>query len=290
MAERALGLPSLSGRWRGRLHAARVIQRRVSLTTFQGLGIYVTLASALIVAALLLHNQLRFAGQNLILVTRQPLFLPLVVTTGITSFYLAMTAALIAARERDHGTLELLLYGPVDEAAYLLGLFLAQLKAYLGVLLLLVVWSVLASWLLNLHFEWQLVALLVFTLATAAAVIGVALLVAAWSGGTRSALFYFILIFLLFATFQVADEVVGTLAIESGGGRNDQLLLIRNALAALRGPVAWLSPYAHVRPVLEALVAGKPGEVTAHLGVTLLQTVVALGTGIMGLRRRGVRS
>jgi ABC-type transport system involved in multi-copper enzyme maturation permease subunit len=290
MAERALPLSKPLDQWQARLHAAQLIQRRSSASTLQGLGIYLTLTLALLVASLVLHNMLRFTSQNLVMVMRQPLFIPLFIAIVLTSFYLAMISAIAVAREKEQGTLEVLLYGPVDETSFMLGQFLAQVRVYLGVVLVIFVWSNLVTWLLNLKFEWELAVMLFFTIATAAAAISFSLLVAAWSGGTRAALFYFVLIFLLLVAVQVADEVVSTIAVQSGGGRNDPLLLIRNALGYFTGILTWISPYAQLRPALDALLARDTPGFLLRLGVTLGQAIIMLLASIAVLRRRGVRA
>jgi ABC-type transport system involved in multi-copper enzyme maturation permease subunit len=282
--------PPLLKNWNYRWHAAQSIQRRASQSSFYSLGIYVTMAVSLLISAVTLHNSLRFTEQNFVMLARQPLFLSIFVNTVLTSLFLAMRAALAAARERDQGTLEVLMYGPVDEAAFILGSFFAQLRVYLGVVVVAVVWSNLVTWLLNLQFSWEVTALLLTTVATAAAVIAFGLLLAAWGGRTRATLIYFILISLFVVGVQVADEVVRNLLVaDQRGGLNDPLLLLRNALAAINGVVQWVSPYAQLRAAMDALLDHDAGSYLFHLAVTLVQVVVLLGGSILVLRRRGAR-
>lgn len=281
---------SLPPRWGYRWHAAQSIQRRASHSSLYSLGIYITMAVSLGIAAVILHNSLRFTEQNFVLVARQPLFLSVFVNTVLTSLFLAMRAALGAARERDQGTLEVLLYGPVDEAAFMLGSFFAQLQVYLGVVVVALVWSNLVTWLLNLQFSWELAAVLLTSIATAAAVIAFGLLLAAWGGRTRATLIYFILVTLFVLGVQVADEVVRTfLVTDQRGGQNDPVFLLRNALAIINGVVQWVSPYAQLRPAMDALLDRNFGAYLFRLGVTLIQVVVLLGGSIFVLRRKGAR-
>ena len=70
---------------------------------------------ACLAASLVLQNTLGYVSRNAVLSTRQPLFLPIAFMVAVVSLYLGLSAALGVARERDRGTLSVLLFGPVDE-------------------------------------------------------------------------------------------------------------------------------------------------------------------------------
>jgi ABC-type transport system involved in multi-copper enzyme maturation permease subunit len=285
----ALDLPISTRDWGKRWHAARAIQARNRFTIAYGLGIYITLSVAFAAAAIVLHNTLRFVESNAVLSTRQPLFLPIAFMVAVVSLYLGMTAALAVARERDRGTLQVLLFGPVDETAFLLGHFVAQLQAYGGVVLLAIVWVNLVTWLLHLAFSIPVIILLVTSVATVATVIAFGLLVAVWGGRTRSALVYFILVALLFIGLQLGREVVNGLALTSSSTQNDPIFLIRNALVAINLVTEWVSPYAQLSRLMDDLLNGNTRGYVLHLAVTLLQTFAFLSASVWILRRKGPR-
>ncbi len=275
--------------WADRWHAAQSIQRRASQSVFFGLGIYVAMSVALIVAAVVLNNSTQFTEQNILLLSRQPIFLPILVNTIVTSIYLAMITAVNVSRERDQGTLEALLVGPVDAASFLLGNFLAQIKIYAALALVAFVWSNLLTWLLHLKFSLEVVAVLVASIAAAAAVIAFGLFVAMWGGRSRTALIYFILVTLFVIGLQVADGVVANLVVSSNPTFNDPLITVRDVLAQASNVVRWISPYSQLDLAMQALLDRAYGDAFFHFCIMLLQALIFLGGSVLLLQRKGVR-
>jgi len=281
--------PSRGHLWMQRWQAAQAIQSRSSSSIANGRGIYLVLAIALLAAAVVLHNMLRFVERNAVLATRQPLFLPLTLMVDVVSIYLAMTAAIAAARERECGTYQVLLFGPVDESAFIAGHFLAQLMVYLGVGLLVLVWSNLVTWLLHLAFSVQVIVLLAASVATVAAVIAFGLFIAAWGGRTRLALVYFTVIVLLFVALQVGNDLVSSLALAHSPAENDPIFLIRDALVMVNNVVQWVSPYGQLSRIADDLLNGNALSILLHLGVTLAQGLAFFVAAIAILKRKGAR-
>ncbi len=276
--------------WVPRWRAAQAIQARSSASAAYGLGIYLTMSIALTVAAITLQNTLRFVQSNAVLSTRQPLFLPMAFMVAIVSLYLGLSAALAVARERDRGTLQVLLFGPVDESSFLLGYFIALLKVYGGVVLIAIVWVNLVTWLLHLAFSVQVLILLVTSLATVAAVIAFGLLVAVWGGRTRAALVYFILVALLLIGLQLGREFVNGLVLTTSPTQNDPILLIRSALVTINLVVEWISPYSQLSRIMDDLLNENAAGYVLHLAVTLAQALALLTASILILKRKGARS
>lgn len=279
----------LTRHWSQRWHAMQALQRRNSQSAGYSLGLYITTTVAFVAAAIALHNTLRFVERNAVLATRQPLFLPIFVTAVLTSIYLALMSSVSASRERDRGTLEVLLYGPVDEAAFILGKFLAQLKIYLGVLVMAFVWTNLTTWVLHLAFSVEALVLLATSLAPAAAVIAFGLLTALWGGRTRTAVIYFILIVLLLVGLETADSALSAFTLATSPTQNDPLLLVRNALVVINGVVQWISPYAQFSRTMEDLLSGSLVSYGLRLGLIGLQTLVFLAGSLLILQRKGPR-
>ncbi len=285
----AAELPIPTQHWGKRWHAVQAIQARSRSAIIYGLGIYITLAAAFAASAIVLHNSLRFVERNAVMTARQPLFLPIAFMVAVVSLYLGMSAALAVARERDRGTLQVLMFGPVDETGFLLGHFAAQLQVYVGVVLIAIVWVNLVTWILHLAFSIPVIILLFSSIATVGAVVAFGLLVAVWGGRTRSALVYFILIALLFIGLQLGREVVNGMALTGSTTQNDPIFLIRNALVAITLVTEWVSPYAQLSRIMDALPDSNWGRYLLHMGVTLVQMLVFLGISVWILRRKGPR-
>jgi ABC-type transport system involved in multi-copper enzyme maturation permease subunit len=272
-------------------HAAAVIRERSSQSTFRQPGIYVVTAIALLMGAVLLHGALNFTERNAVFVSVQPFFAPVLVTTTLVSLYLALQAAVSTARERDLGTLEVLFYGPVNTAAFILGKFLAQVWVYAGMMLIVLVWTNLLTWLLNFAFSLPLVLLLVTSILSAAAIIAFGLLVAALGGRTRSTLVYFIIVVVLLVGVQVADVIASdVIPTPENATQNDPLLVVRTALAAINNVLQWVSPYAQLQRAMNALVSDAPAEYLLCLGLLLTHVVLLLTASILIFRVRGARA
>jgi hypothetical protein len=98
MAARIIHLRS---QWVWRWHAILTLQARNSQSLIYSLGLYASVAFALASGALMLQNTLHYVEVNVVLSTREPLFVPIAIMMGVVSLYLALSASLAAARERD---------------------------------------------------------------------------------------------------------------------------------------------------------------------------------------------
>jgi ABC-type transport system involved in multi-copper enzyme maturation permease subunit len=283
--DQTTGIRFLKPRW----HAARILQNRHSQAAFWGLGIFITITAALLASALVLNNSIRFAERNTVLVSMHPLFLPVFIFAGVMSLYLAIVASVASSREYDKGTLEVLLYGPVDETSFLFGIFLAQLKVYLIGIFILFVWANLVTWFLNLAFSVGLYLAGLTSVVMAATVIAFGLFTAVLGGKTRTALVYFILTVLLLGGLQIADQIVTGLVLATTPSRNDPILLIRNLLASSATMVQWISPYSQYSLSLDAITSNSAGAYLRSFAIMLFQMFLLLFGSIALLRRKGVR-
>lgn len=275
--------------WKQRGHANGVIRGRYSQVSLGHLGIYVTITVALVTSALALHNTLRFTERNIVFVANQPLFLPILICAVLVSLYLGVTASISVSRERDRKTLEVLMYGPVDEAAFLLGIFIAQVQIFMIALAFTFVWSNLAVWILNLGFSWEVLGVFLASIVMTSAIVAFGQLTAVWGDKTRTALIVFILILLFLAGVQVADQVVSAIVISSSPTSNDPILIIRNALAVATRIIQWVSPYSQLVQAMDAVAKHSWTGFLSNLGVLLAQTFILLYGSIRLLRARGAR-
>jgi len=275
--------------WRDRWHAANSIQRRASQSAFFGWGIYLAMTVSLLIAAISVNNTLNFTEQNVLFVSRQPIFLPILINTIITSIYLAMVSTLAVSSERDQGTLETLLQGPVDGFAFILGNFMAQIKVYAALALVAFVWSNVLTYLLHLRYSIGVAVVLVVSLAAVSVVIAFGMFVAMWGGRSRTALIYFTLITLLVVGIQLADQIVVGVVVSQNPSVNDPLVTVRNVLGVANGIVKWISPFSQLDLAMNAQVDRAYPAFFTHIGVMLGQAVVFLLGSVWLLERKGVR-
>ncbi len=269
-----------------RLHAARVVAGREALALLRSPAAYVALSVALLGAGWLLDGNLERARASGFLVDDRPFQPPLLAAILATSVFLAITAVVSVARERERGTLEVLFYGPIDEPAYVLGKFLGQVVAYLAALPVLAASLLLLSLLTGFAFSQAAILGLVVSVVPVAETVAFGLLFSALAGRLRTAILLFVATIALFLGIAVAYSVVVLVPVESP---SSPILPLRNTLAALNTLVAWLSPFASLERALDAAALGAWLTMAQTLAAAVTYTAAALGAATLGLRRRGVR-
>lgn len=275
----------LKNRW----HSINIIQTRASQSKLWSLGVFVTMTIALMISSILLINGMRFIETNLLMVEKQALLVPVLTNGILISLYLALLAAIGFSRELDKGTLETLLYGPVNELTFIIGSFLAYLKVFTITLIITLIWSNLCVWILNLSFRLDILGLLIASLFMTAELIALGLFSAAWGGKTRNALIYLVLVILLLGGVQIADFIVSGLVQLTTTTASDPMVVVRDILASVNGITRWFSPFALGLHSMEAIIEQSYTQFFLNIGLMVLETILLLGGAIVLLKKKGVR-
>lgn len=273
-----------------RLHAIRAISRKSRQTKFWGLGVFIVMSLGFAISSLLLVNVIKFTEVNIVSVEKQPLLTPIMVNAILVSLYLAFTSAISASREYDKGTLELLMYGPVDEGSFILGVFAAQLAIFSITVIAAVGWTLVCIWQVNLTFQWSLMLIFLATFFMAAQLISLGLLMAMLGGKTRNSLVYFVLAVLFFAAIPLADMIVANLVTVTASTANDPMLIVRDVLKAIDSVISWISPYALLQNALDGVAAGSLSAYLLNMAVMAVETVLLLVGSVAVLKKKGVRN
>ena len=273
-----------------RLHAIRAISRKSRQTKFWGLGVFIVMSLGFAISSLLLVNAIKFTEVNIVSVEKQPLLTPIMVNAILVSLYLAFTSAISASREYDRGTLELLMYGPVDEGSFIFGVFAAQLAIFSITVIAAVGWTLVCIWQVNLTFQWSLMLIFLATFFMAAQLISLGLLMAMLGGKTRNSLVYFVLAVLFFAAIPLADMIVANLVTVTASTANDPMLIVRDVLKAIDSVISWISPYALLQNALDGVAAGSLSAYLLNMAVMAVETVLLLVGSVAVLKKKGVRN
>ncbi len=272
-----------------RAHAVTVLQKRMSRSKFWGWGIFVTMSIAFGVSSVLLVNIIRFGRMNLLLVSKQPLLLPVLINAVMVSLYLALLASLDVTREYTSGTLETLMAGPVDEFSFLAGIMAAMMKVFLVTLLMALVWAYFCAWALNFSINLDIAGLLFTTLFMAGEIIAFGLLTAVWGGKRKHALVYFIMIVLFVGGVQLADFIVAGMVQFGGAKSAGSLIYLRNVLETIYRLLRWVSPYSQVRTAMQAFLDRRVLAFLFSMGSMALEAVVFFAGSVLILKRKGTR-
>ena len=273
-----------------RLHAIRAISKKSRQTKFWGLGVFIVMSLGFAISSILLVNTIKFTEVNIVSVEKQPLLTPIMVNAILVSLYLAFTSAISASREYDKGTLELLMYGPVDEGSFIFGVFAAQLAIFSITVMAAVGWTLICIWQVNLTFQWSLLLIFLATFFMAAQLISLGLIMAMLGGKTRNSLVYFVLAVLFFAAIPLADMIVANLVTVSASTANDPMLIVRDVLAAIDSVISWISPYALLQNALDGITAGSTSAYLLNMAVMAVETVLLLAGSVLTLKKKGVRN
>lgn len=269
---------------------SRAIVDRISKIRLQSIGFFLSLTVSLLFAAFIMVNAIRFIEVNHILIERQVISPPLLIIALTLSLYLALSVSVTVAREYDKGTLELLLYGPVDELGFLLGNLLAHLNLFFGGLAVALLWSVFNIWMLNLSFSFTILLILIGYILMAVELISLGLLSAVWGGKSRNAVVLLVIILLILGGIQLGDQLISNFVQVSGSVVNDPLLFTRNIFSFLNNIIRWISPYSQVKAANLAVMNNLWGEYALLMGIMLVEAFGLFFLATKLLEKKGART
>lgn len=268
-----------------RWSVAGVIAWREAKAVLRGMGGYVALTSALVAATWMLLIDIRALEANGLLVRADPFRSPVAVAMLVLALFLALSAAVSAARDRESGTLEVLFYGPVDEIAYILGKVGGLLVAYLAALPLLLVSLALLALMTGFVLTPMLLASLALSIVPAAEIVGFGVLLSVGTDRVRSAVLLLIGVTAVLLGVTIAYRMVLLVPVDDP---SSPVLPLRDALAALDAAIRWISPFAYLERVVDGVVTGAWRTALVSLAAAVAYTAVMIGLAAYWLRRHGV--
>jgi hypothetical protein len=248
---------------------------------------YTVVATAAALCSVILQNHLHRIQQDGLLVLVDPFALPLYAGVMLLSLFTAVAAATGAARDREHGAVELLCYGPVTPLSYLLAKVGAHALLYAAMLGCLVGTYLLFAVVTGLHLRavtW-LAALLSLGPAAASAAVGV--LVAALLRRVRSAVLVTLGVTVGAVGLQVAREVLARLP--SPDFHVNPVLVLRWAAFAISSATQWALPSGYVDREVSAVLRGDLVGAGLIAGISVLYAAVVLSLAAWALDYTGLR-
>ena len=268
-----------------RWSAAGVIAWREARATLRGASGYVGLTIALIAAAWVLLIDVRALDAAGLLVRADPFRGPAMAALLVLALFLAVSAAVSAARDRESGTLEVLFYGPVDELSYILGKVAGLLVAYSAALPLLLLSLLLLAWVSGFTLTPVIVASLALSVIPAAEIAGFGILVSVGTDRVRSAVLLLLGLAVVLFGVNLAYRIVLLVPIEDPAS---PVLPLRDALAGLDLAVSWIAPFGYLDRIVDGVMAGAWRAVLVGVTSALAYTAAMIGLAAFWLRRRGV--
>lgn len=254
---------------------------------FTSMAPYAVVAAAAALGGFILQNHLHRIQQDGLLVLSDPFALPLYTGVILLSIFTAVAAATGAARDREHGAVELLCYGPVTPLSYLLAKAAAHGLQYAGMLGLLLGTYLLFAVVTGLHVRAATLLAAVLSLGPAGASAAVGVLVAALLRRVRSTVLVTLGVTLGAVGLQVAREVLARLPPPAL--HVNPVLVLRWAAFAISSVTQRTLPYGYVDREITAILGGDLTGAALTAGISLLYAAGVLVLAAWALDATGIR-
>lgn len=269
-------------RWRGLWRIAQQQARETAL----GWAIYVVVALAVLVAVILVYNAIRFTLESGLNIVVSPFFLPLQVALSLAILFVAVEATLAIARPREHGSLQVLFFAPIDYPVLVGAHYLSGLAVYVLFLALLALPLFLLAWATNFVVPPALLWGLPPSLLVAGLAVSFGLFISAAAPSGRVAILFLIAATLLLVVVQ--GGYAALLNIPPTSRYYDALLFLRVLLRQIHTFLQWVSPFRMLDALLGAAMRADWVALLQYSSAALLGTAAWLAAAIWAIRRRGV--
>jgi ABC-type transport system involved in multi-copper enzyme maturation permease subunit len=264
---------------------AAMIARREARVVIRGIGGYVALTLALVAATWVLLIDVRALEAGGLLVLADPFRPPLAIAMLVLAVFLALSAAMSTARERESGTLEVLFYAPVDEITCVLGKVGGLLAVYVAALPLVLAAFALLALITGFALTPTILVSLALSIAPAAEVVSFGVLLSMGTGRVRTAVLLLVGVTAVLLGATVAYSMILLVPIADP---SSPVLSLRDALATLDAIVSWISPFAYFEGVVDGAMTGAWRTALISLAAAIACTLLMMGVAAYWLRRRGV--
>jgi ABC-type transport system involved in multi-copper enzyme maturation permease subunit len=281
-----LGKAPLARQWSARWYAIRVLQARDLRTMLFGPGPYVAIAAGAVAAAFIVSNDVDAIATNHLLIISDAFAAPFFASAMIAMFFLALSSVASVVREKDQGTLEVLFYGPVDHAAYVLAKFWAQVVAYIVMGIALAALFAAYAGMTGLRIGGAFALEVFLSIFTAAAVVAFGLFLSTLTRSVRSAYALFLAISVAFLALHLGAQYLSGVRLANNFS---PLLFARDLTIGLDAGVSYASPYAVFENGVDAVVRQSLSDYLLALLLSCVHVGILLVGAIYLLQRKGVR-
>tara|TARA_B100000686_G_scaffold59024_1_gene63428 strand:- start:684 stop:1346 length:663 start_codon:yes stop_codon:yes gene_type:complete len=205
----------------------------------------------------------------------------------LTGVYLAFSAVVAIARERESGAMELLFYGPVDNVSYVIGKYSAQLTVYCLLIILYLICFFIISNIAGVQIPASFFMMMLLSLFTGAYLISVGVFVSTISKSVRSATLVFLTLIASTLLIQASQAWLSNIAPESD--YYNPVLLLQQLLGWVQVVLTWLSPFSYLNYGVNEMLRGNMVAFLRVVGLSFVFCMTFIVSSIIGLKIRGVR-
>lgn len=268
------------------VHSTKVLIRRELISSLYGWGFYVAIFICFLVSSFILKNFLMGIKQNNIFISSYPLNFPLFASVVIISFYLVIVSAISISREKEQGTLEVLLYGPVSSSSFLLGKYFTDMLLYLIIAGFFALYFLGVSLLTNLGFTLALAKAILVSIFLASCVVSFGLFISSLTRRVRNSIVWLTGLLLAFLAIWFFQNIFFNVPSEA---LSPWLLYLQKTLRLVHQFISWISPFSYLSRGMESIRIGSIKPFLLNILYSIVYTTVLLTLSIYILKVRGGR-
>ena len=276
-----------SGKMYKQIQTAITIHKRDLRIALFSPALHVVTTISILVGIVIIRNYLSYIESNGLYPMPDLFSFPFRWVIIVTGVYLAFSAVVAIARERESGTMELLFYGPVDNVSYVIGKYSAQFTLYCLLIVLYLICFLILSNIAGIHIPESFFMMMLLSLFTGAYLISVGIFVSTISKSVRSATLAFLTLIASALFIQTSQALLLSIAPESD--YYNPVLLLQQLLAWIQTLLSWLSPFSYLNYGVDEMLRGNMIAFLRVIGLSTVFCLVFIVSSIIGLKIRGVR-
>jgi len=269
------------------IQTALTIHRRDFRIAIFGPVLYIVTTISIAIGIVIIRNYLNYIESNGLYPMPDLFSFPFRWVIIVTGVYLAFSAVVAIARERESGTMELLFYGPVDNVSYVIGKYSAQFTLYCLLIVLYLICFLILSNIAGVHIPASFFMMMLLSLFTGAYLISVGVFVSTISKSVRSATLAFLTLIASALFIQTSQALLSSIAPESD--YYNPVLLLQQLLGWIQTLLSWLSPFSYLNYGVDEMLRGNMIAFLRVIGLSTVFSLVFIVSSVIGLKIRGVR-
>ncbi len=286
-----------------RVNSIFVMAKRELRSMLYGLGFYMAIFISFLVSSYLLKNYalgIYNSGSSFI---ADPFGQPLYWSAIICSIYLSIFVLTSIAGDKEHRTIEVLFYGPVDDISYAVSKYLTGMMSYLMLAVLLVLYFLISSQITNFDFSLNFIQSVILSIFLASCMIAFGIFLSTFVSQVRTSILLFIVVMVGLLAIQIAYRDINSLllsivrqGVTKGASVEDiskavpsSYLYIRDAVTFIYNLLRWISPFSYMSRGMVAASQGSNIEFWLSILSSVIYTLVMMGVSMIILRKKGVR-
>ena len=269
------------------IQTAITIHKRDLRIALFGPVIHIVTTVSILVGIVIIRNYLSYIESNGLYPMPELFSFPFRWVIIVTGVYLAFSAVVAIARERESGVMELLFYGPVDNVAYVIGKYSAQVTLYCLLIVLYLICFLTVSNIAGVQIPASFFMMILLSVFTGAYLIAVGVFVSTMSTSVRSAALVFLALIASTLLIQGSQAWLSNIAPESD--YYNPVLLLQQLLGLVQTGLSWLSPFSYLNYGVDEMLRGNMNAFVRVIVLSIVFCLVFIVSSVIGLKFRGVR-